>query len=78
MRNPLPIWQMRYKIGINLLDNPEKEFFLLDEGLCCYDMKLTTLKDVYEVLENETNEVNVEESVRTNAYKALDTMLKLS
>ena len=41
-------------------------------------MKLTTLKDVYEVLENETNEVNVEESVRANAYKALDTMLKLS
>ena len=59
-------------------DNPEKEFFLLDEGLRCYDMKLTTLKDVYEVLENETNEVNVEESVRANAYKALDTMLKLS
>ena len=59
-------------------DNPEKEFFLLDEGLRCYDMKLITLKDVYEVLENETNEVNVEESVRANAYKALDTMLKLS
>lgn len=59
-------------------DNPGKEFFLLDEGLRCHDMKLTTLKDVYEVLKNETNEVNVEESVRANAYKALDTMLKLS
>ncbi len=59
-------------------DNPNKEFYLLDEGLSCYDMKLTTLKDVYEVLKNESNEVTVEENIRKKAFDALDTMLKLS
>ena len=59
-------------------DNPNKEFYLLDEGLRCYDMKLTTLKDVYEVLKNESNEVTVEENIRKKAFDALDTMLKLS
>lgn len=58
--------------------SPNKKFILASPTLSCGDMKYTTLKDIYEVLKNETNEIFVEESIAKNAKKALDQMLKLS
>ncbi|MDE7106086.1 MAG: quinolinate synthase NadA, partial [Anaeroplasmataceae bacterium] len=57
---------------------PNKTFILASPTLSCGDMKYTTLKEVYDVLKDETNEIFVEESIAKNAKKALDQMLKLS
>lgn len=57
---------------------PDKKFYILTENLVCYDMKLTKMEDIYNVLVNENNEIFVEEDVRKNAYIALENMLKLS
>ncbi|MDE7100574.1 MAG: quinolinate synthase NadA, partial [Anaeroplasmataceae bacterium] len=46
--------------------------------LSCVSMKYTTLKDVYECLLNETNEIVVDEDIAVGAKKALDEMLRLS
>ncbi|MDE6661100.1 MAG: quinolinate synthase NadA [Anaeroplasmataceae bacterium] len=57
---------------------PNKTFILASPTLSCKDMKYTTLKEVYEALKNETNEIVVEEEIAKSAKKALDEMLKLS
>ncbi|MDE5546668.1 MAG: quinolinate synthase NadA, partial [Anaeroplasmataceae bacterium] len=57
---------------------PNKTFILASPSLSCNDMKYTTLKEVYEVLKNETNEIFVEEDIAKSAKRALDEMLKLS
>ncbi|MDE6241695.1 MAG: quinolinate synthase NadA [Anaeroplasmataceae bacterium] len=57
---------------------PDKKFYLASQTLSCSNMKYTTLKEVYEVLKNETNEIFVEEEIAKSAKKALDEMLKLS
>jgi len=57
---------------------PNKIFHILTPDLRCYDMKLTTLEDVYLALKEDQFEVNVEEDIRTKAFIALDTMMKLS
>lgn len=57
---------------------PNKKFHILTPDLRCYDMKLTTLEDVYLALKEEQHEVHVEESIRLKAFDALDKMLKLS
>lgn len=57
---------------------PDKRFHLLSERLTCRTMKLTTLEKVKRVLETETNEIIVDESVAQKAKKALDLMLELS
>ncbi len=58
--------------------NPDKQFYVGSPTLNCHDMKKTRLEDVYNCLLNETNEIFVEESIRINAVKSLDTMLELS
>ncbi|MCQ2608909.1 MAG: quinolinate synthase NadA [Bacteroidales bacterium] len=58
--------------------NPDKQFYVGSPTLNCHDMKKTRLEDVYNCLLNETNEIFVEESIRVNAIKSLDTMLELS
>jgi len=58
--------------------NPNKKFYIGSPTLNCHDMKKTRLEDVYDCLLNETNEIFVDESVRVNAVKSLDTMLELS
>ncbi len=58
--------------------NPNKKFHILTSNLKCYDMKLTTLEDVYYALKEEKNVIEVEENIRLNAKKALDKMLELS
>lgn len=59
-------------------DSPNKKFYLLSSGLTCYNMKKTSLKDVYEALLYEKNEIVVEEETRKKALGTLDRMLKLS
>ena len=58
--------------------SPNKKFHILSPGLRCYDMKLTTLNDVYLALKEEQFEIDVPEDIREKAFQALDKMLKLS
>ncbi len=60
------------------LASPEKKFYLASPTLSCVNMKYTTLKDVYECLLHETNEIKVDETIAKDAKKALDQMLQLS
>ncbi len=57
---------------------PNKKFHILTEDLRCYDMKLTTLEDVYLALKEEQYEIIVPEEISKKAFIALDKMLKLS
>lgn len=57
---------------------PNKKFYILTPDLRCYDMKMTTLEDVYLALKEEQYEIEVEEDIRLKAFEALDKMLKLS
>ena len=41
-------------------------------------MKYITLEKVYEVLKNETNQVQIEDRLRQAALKPLDKMLELA
>ena len=56
----------------------DKKFHILTLDLSCYDMKMTTLEDVYYAIKDEQFEIDVPEDIRVNAFKALDKMLKLS
>jgi len=58
--------------------NPQKTFHILTPDLACFDMKLTTLEDVYRSLRDETFEITVPEDVRIQAYRALHKMLEMS
>lgn len=58
--------------------NPDKKFYVGSPTLSCHDMKKTSLADVYNCLLNESNEIFVDETVATNALKALNKMLELS
>ncbi len=59
-------------------ENLYKKFTLLSPALICYNMKKTSLEDVYHVLKTEENEIIVEESVRQKAFTSLNRMLELS
>jgi len=59
-------------------ENLYKKFTLLSPSLICYNMKKTSLEDVYHVLKTEENEIIVEESVRKKAFTSLNRMLELS
>ena len=58
--------------------SPNKEFILAQNTLSCVNMKYTKLEDVYNVLNNEENEIFVDEKVSKEALKALDKMMELS
>ena len=58
--------------------NPEKNFYTLNENQICPDMKYITLEKIYEVLLNETNQIQMEESQRIEAMKPLERMLELA
>lgn len=58
--------------------NPDKIFHILTPDLACFDMKLTTLEDVYLSLRDEKYEITVPEDVRLKAYEALHKMLEMS
>ncbi len=58
-------------------ENPEKTFYLLSPTLICYNMKKTTLNDVYLALRDDQYEIHVEESIRLKAYAALKRMIEI-
>lgn len=59
-------------------DSPDKVFKLLSPSLVCPNMKKTRLEDIRDALKYNREQIEVEESIRVNAEKALDAMLKLS
>lgn len=59
-------------------DYPEKEFILISQNMLCESMKLTTLEEILYSLENEVNEINLEEKVRTLSSGCIERMLKVS
>ena len=58
--------------------NPEKQFYTLTDQQICWDMKKITLEKVAEVLRNESNEVQISETVRQQAMRPLERMLELA
>lgn len=59
-------------------ENPEKSFYLLSPGLTCYNMKKTSLPDIYKALLNEQYEITIDEAVRQKALGCLQRMLDLN
>jgi len=56
-------------------ENPEKEFYLLHQGLVCPNMKYTTLEKVVMALEKMQPVITVSANVREGARHALERML---
>lgn len=58
--------------------NPDKKFYTINEKQVCNDMKFVTLEKIYDVLKNETNQMQVSNEVRAAAMKPLERMLELA
>lgn len=59
-------------------DYPDKEFIPIRQNLVCPSMKMTSLEDILDVLENETNEIFVDKEISRKAVKCIDRMLEAS
>lgn len=59
-------------------DYPEKEFIPVKSNIICPNMKMTSLEDILNVLENENNEIFVDEQIAQKAVKCIDRMLEVS
>ena len=59
-------------------DYPQKEFILISDDMLCESMKLTTLEEILNTLENEVNEITLEEDVRQKSKTCIERMLKVS
>ena len=59
-------------------DYPTKEFILISQNMICESMKLTTLEEILDCLEKESNEVNIDEKVRKLSAGCIERMLKVS
>ncbi len=66
---------VKYKL---MGDNPDKRFYFPQSRPLCMDMKLNTLENILNVLENETGEVTVPDDVREKALIPLNKMLELA
>ncbi|MCC5908971.1 MAG: quinolinate synthase NadA [Clostridiaceae bacterium] len=58
-------------------NNPGKKFYLLSPALICFNMKKTTLKDIYNALLKEEKEIFVKEEIQRGALKSLQRMLQV-
>ena len=58
--------------------NPNKKFYTLTDRQICMDMKFVTLEKVLEVMEKETNQMVVSETMREKALIPLNRMLELA
>ena len=58
--------------------NPDKVFYPMKNNLLCADMKFITLDKIYDVLKNETNQMEVSSEVTEAALRPLDRMLELA
>ncbi len=56
-------------------ENPNKEFYLLAQGLICPNMKYTNLSKVVRALETLEPRITVPDSIREPARRALESML---
>ncbi|OPJ63142.1 quinolinate synthase NadA [Clostridium chromiireducens] len=54
--------------------NPNKDFFIPGDKICCQDMKKTTLENLYDALLNGKNEMILNEDIRKKALKSLENM----
>lgn len=59
-------------------DYPKKDFIIIKENLICDSMKINTLEDIYNSLNNETYEIKVEEETSRKALKCIERMLEVS
>lgn len=58
--------------------NPDKQFYMINDNQICHDMKYITLEKIYKVLLEETNQLEVDAKLREAALKPLDRMLELA
>ena len=58
-------------------DNPQKQFYLLSQGLLCPNMKKTTLRSVYEALRDMKYKIELDEHIMEKAKIPLDRMLRV-
>jgi quinolinate synthase len=59
-------------------DYPNKEFIPIKNDIVCPNMKMTSLEDIYEVLEQENNEIFVDKDIAQKAVTCIDRMLEVS
>ncbi len=59
-------------------DYPEKEFILIKENIICPNMKWHTLIDIYNSLEKEEHEINVDKEIASKALGCINRMLDVS
>ena len=59
-------------------DYPEKEFILVRDDIVCPNMKWHTLTDIYNALEREEHEIDVDKDTASKALKCIDRMLEVS
>lgn len=59
-------------------DYPNKEFILVKDSIICPNMKWHTLTDIYNALEKEEHEINVDKEIASKALSCINRMLKVS
>ena len=59
-------------------ENPDKEFYPIKKGSLCWDMKMTSLKDVYISLLDERYKIDLQEDIINKSKRALEKMLEYS
>lgn len=57
-------------------ENPEKKFYLANDGMVCVNMKKVTLEKILAILETECNEVFLQEGIKEKAMEPLKKMLE--
>lgn len=59
-------------------DYPDKEFILIKDSIICPNMKWHNLIDIYNSLENEQHEINVDKEIASKALNCINRMLEVS
>ena len=59
-------------------DYPDKEFILIKDSIICPNMKWHNLIDIYNSLEKEEHEINVDKEIASKALNCIDRMLEVS
>ena len=59
-------------------ENPNKKFYLLSPALTCFNMKKTSMIDIYHALLKEQYEIKIDETIRRKAQICLERMLEKS
>ncbi len=77
-KNPLGEFIIGTEMGIIhklKQDSPEKEIYLLDQGMVCPNMKKTTIESIHRALSDIRYQITVEKRVAAGARKVLEAML---